>query len=105
SQDSAVTEGMTISLVKVGNSVVSEKVAVPFGEDVVYDTSMMIGERRVQTPGTNGERLVTYEITYRNGIEVGRTEIESVVITEPKNQVVTEGTKAPDPNANIALGE
>jgi murein DD-endopeptidase MepM/ murein hydrolase activator NlpD len=71
--------------------------AVPY--EIVYeDTSAMYkGEQTVKLAGKKGERQVTAEITRQNGVETGKKELASVVLSEPTNQVVLVGSKETPP--------
>lgn len=61
------------------------------------DSSIPLGEKRVSTEGTLGERIITYDVTYINGIETKREEVKSEVTTEPVNRVVLVGTYVAPP--------
>ncbi len=51
--------------------------------------------RAVRSSGVLGKRLVTADVVYINGLEEDRTEVDSVVLKEPVDQVVTVGTAEP----------
>ena len=59
----------------------------------VEDSTMYQGERKVLTAGTDGEALVTANITYVNGYEEGREVVSSTTVVEPTTEVVAVGTK------------
>jgi uncharacterized protein YabE (DUF348 family) len=88
-----LTAGMTVELWRNGVQTVTEDQPIPFEVQKVQDADREIGYRNVQTPGENGARSVTYEITMQNGQEVGRKEIQSVVTRESKKQVEVVGAK------------
>jgi hypothetical protein len=48
--------------------------------------------------GVAGERAVIYEISEENGVEVGRREIQQVVLRQPVNEVTARGTKIVAPS-------
>lgn len=56
------------------------------------DSSVTKGEKRTVTEGVNGERVITYEVTYKEGTEVGRKETKNEVTKEPVTKVVKNGT-------------
>ena len=60
----------------------------------VEDDTMYQGERKILTAGTDGEALVTANITYVNGYEEGREVVSSTTLVEPTTEVVAVGTKA-----------
>lgn len=61
----------------------------------VYEDTKTLnkGVIKVKTPGVNGTKEVTSEITKENGTVVATNVIKSVVISEPQNQVAMKGTK------------
>lgn len=62
----------------------------------VYEDTQTLnkGVVKVKTPGVNGTKAVTSEITKENGTVIAANVIDSVVISEPQNQVAMKGTKA-----------
>ncbi len=71
------------------------------------DASLAAGRSVVATQGAIGERTITYEISYANGLEVGRKQISSAVTKEPVNQITKIGTKqapAPGPTQSNSDG-
>jgi len=79
------------------NRVTKEKETV--NETVAYGTtyedssSMYEGSTSVKQEGVNGTRKVTYEVTYVDGEEESRKQIDSVQTKAPVNQIVLRGTK------------
>ena len=59
----------------------------------VEDSSMYQGDSKVLVSGTEGDSLVTADVTYVNGREQERDVVETTVLTEPTTQVVAVGTK------------
>ena len=71
---------------------------IGFSVRKIIDFDQPLGYRKIQTPGTNGHRSVTYEITALDGVEISRKVIQNVTIDQPKDQVEIVGAK-PGPNA------
>ncbi|MCR1897654.1 NlpC/P60 family protein [Irregularibacter muris] len=57
------------------------------------DSSLYKGEKKVKEEGKKGEKEITAEITFINGVESKKTIVEEKVLQEPKNKVVLVGTK------------
>ncbi len=55
-------------------------------------SSQKVGYYAVTIKGVDGLKQKVDNVTYVNGVEVGRESIEDVVVSEPVNQVVTIGT-------------
>ena len=68
---------------------------IPFGTEEVVDANYAKGYQAVRSSGVLGKRLVTADVVYVNGLAEGRTEVDSVVLKEPVDQVVTVGTAEP----------
>jgi resuscitation-promoting factor RpfB len=90
-----ITPNITIQVWRNGVQTTTEEQDIAFPVRQIRDTNQPLGYKQVQTPGTNGKKLVTYEIEMRSGAEVSRKEIQSVVTLQPKEQVEVVGTKVP----------
>jgi len=90
----AITAGMSLSIWRNGKQTVTQEEDVAFETEKIQDANREVGFKQVDTPGTNGKKMVTYEIVMQNGIEVSRVAIQSVVTKQPVKQTETVGTKA-----------
>lgn len=93
SHDTSMKEGMKVEIWRNGKQTITEKEAVAFSVKQIQDADRPAGYRDVKTPGVKGEKMVTYEIIIKNGKEVERKEIQSVVTKKPKQQVEVVGAK------------
>ena len=87
SKETPIRPDMEIRIWREGINTVTVEEDVPFETQTIQSNDRPIGYHEIQTPGVNGVRSVTYEIEIRGGVEVGRTEIQSIVVTQPKPQV------------------
>lgn len=71
---------------------VEEKSAVAFKTTYKDDNLADKGTTEVEQAGKNGERTITYEVTYVDGTETGRKKISDEVTTQPVDEVVLRGT-------------
>ena len=94
SSDAAITAGMEIRIWREGKQTINAEEAVAFETEQIKDADRPVGFKELQTPGQEGMRTVTYEIEIKNGVEVGRVEIASLVTKEPVKQVEVVGAKA-----------
>lgn len=85
--------GMTVEVWRNGVQTATVEEDVPFTTRQVQDADQPVGYHNVDTAGVNGKKSVTYQITMQNGKEVKRDVIQSVTITEAKEQVETVGAK------------
>jgi murein DD-endopeptidase MepM/ murein hydrolase activator NlpD len=68
-------------------------VPIPFTIEYENTAAKYKGEQSVKSRGVNGQREVIAKIIRNNGVEVTRTELSSVIVSDPKSQVVLVGTK------------
>jgi len=90
---SPVTAGAEVRIWREGIQTISADEAVGFATEQIKDADREVGYKAVQTAGVAGKRSVTYQIEVRDGKEVARTEIASIVTLQPQNQVEVIGAK------------
>ncbi len=91
-----ITDGVTIALYAAGTmDIVEEPVA--FAVKKIQDADRPIGYQEVQTAGQPGRRFVIYKID--SGV---RTELQSYVLVQPKEQIEIVGTKSPGFDGDFA---
>lgn len=88
-----ITAGMLVEIWRNGKQTVTEDQDVAFEVEEIQDPDHEVGYREVKTAGVKGKKTVTYEIVMKNGKEVSRKEIQSVVTKQAKKEVVVVGTK------------
>ena len=92
-QSTAITSGMSLSVWRNGKQTMTQEEAIPFETEKIQDADREASFKQVNTPGSNGSKMVTYEIVMQNGIEVSRLAIQTVVTKQPTKQVETVGAK------------
>ncbi|HET6746973.1 MAG TPA: ubiquitin-like domain-containing protein [Candidatus Saccharimonadales bacterium] len=92
--DTSMTPGMVIELWRNGKQTAVGEEDVAFDTEKIQDADRPIGYRAIKTPGVVGKKKVTYEIEMKNGQEVRRTAIQSVITKEPVKAVEVVGAKA-----------
>ena len=90
-----LTAAMTVEIWRNGKQTLTQEEDVPFTTEKVQAPDREVGYKQVQTVGELGKKTVSYEVDMRNGKEVGRKQIQSVVTKQPKKQVEVVGTKSP----------
>lgn len=96
----AVTDGMKITVCRTETKIVTKTETIKFDTETKTDSSLEIGETRIGTKGVNGEKIVTYKVTYVNGKEQSKEEVSSAVTKQPVTQVKYAGTKSPGVTPN-----
>lgn len=88
-----ITENMTLQIWREGKQTITQDEAIEPPVETIKDANQPAGYEKVNEPGTPGRKSVTYEIVMKNGQEVSRTTIQSVVIDQPVKKVITVGVK------------
>jgi len=96
SADTPAENEMVITVFRVEIKTVTENEAIPFKTVTESDNNMALGESSIKVQGVNGEKAVTYEITYVNGEEVSRKELASKVTKQAVDEVKAVGTQRED---------
>ena len=89
-----ITTGIEVQVWREGHQTVTAEEAVSFTTEQIRDANQEVGYKAVQTAGVEGKKNVTYEIEIRDGVEVARVEIVSIVTLQPIGQVEIIGTKS-----------
>ena len=67
--------------------------SIAYGTKTTYDYSLAYGTKKVTTKGQKGKKTVTYEINMRNGKEISRRVLSSIVTKKPVDEQVKVGMK------------
>ncbi len=95
SLEASIESGMKIAIVRVTSEVIEEVESIAFGVQEKKDSTMLKGKSQVKQEGVKGEKKITKEITYEDGLEVSRIELSQEVVKEPVDKIVAIGTKVP----------
>ncbi len=98
---SRVQDGMTITIVRVTEEMITVQETVPFSSRTLPSDGLPAGETRLLQAGINGTAEVTYRITYEDGVEVARAEVRRVVITPPQEEVILVGSRGELPTVTV----
>ena len=73
---------------------VSYEESIPYSTEYVETSSLYKGQKQTKTSGKNGSQTITADISYVDGVEIGREILSTVVTAQPVNEVILEGTAA-----------
>jgi len=90
--ETPVAGDMTIKVVRVHTEIVEQEVAIPFATRQHNTPNLNKGETRVTQAGKTGLEKQRWEISFHDGLEVGRNMIDSQVVANPVDRVVQVGT-------------
>lgn len=71
---------------------VVEKSTIPYTTETKDDSSLVLGSSSTTREGVDGEKLITYLVTYIDSKETGRAIKGEQITKEPISKVVTKGT-------------
>ena len=81
-----------ISLVAVSYEDVTE--TIPYKTETRNNSSMPSGSSKVVQNGSEGTRVITFEVKSKDGIEISRNQIDSKITKDAVNKIVEVGTAA-----------
>lgn len=91
--DTLITPGMSVKVWRDGKQTITQEEVVARPVEEIKDVDQPVGSRTIREEGSDGKRNATYEVEMRDGVEVSRKEIASVVTVAPVKQVVVVGVK------------
>ena len=90
--DSKIEGDVSVQLVKVETKDLVEKEAINFDTIVEKNADLDSSVQKVKSEGSNGEKEITYQLIYKDGVEISRNVKSTKTILEPQNEVVVKGT-------------
>lgn len=93
SLETKIQDGAKVAIHRVHVERMTVHEPIPFGTDIEYSSSMYQGESVRRQQGEEGEKELTYEVTYVDGEEESRILVGESVSKEPINAIVAKGTK------------
>ncbi|MCY3781323.1 MAG: ubiquitin-like domain-containing protein [Chloroflexi bacterium] len=91
-EDTAVTEGLRIEIVRVDEELVVESETIKHSLQYRPDANLNLDARAEVQAGRDGRREIRYRVRYENGIEVSRVHIETIEVEAPVNRIIAYGT-------------
>lgn len=91
----ALTEGMTIKVIRVRETFEIKEVTIPFERQVARNESMPVSQTLLVQPGANGQQEITYRNLNEDGVEVSKTIVKSVIVKDAVPEITMVGVQAP----------
>lgn len=91
--EAGIVEGMKIEIWRNGKQTITREEPIEFEVEQIEDKDRPVGYKKITDAGVQGKKTVTYEITMKNGKEIKRRIIQSVVIKKPIKQIEVVGAK------------
>jgi hypothetical protein len=88
-----VSDGQIITLNRVWEQFEIEQIVLPFEQQLQPSETLPEGEQQPLQLGQNGLQEITYRIVFEDDVEISRSEIKSIIITEPVMQIMLVGVQ------------
>ena len=98
-----ITANMQLAFIRTGTKTetVTEVIKAPV--QATYDDSLAYGTSAVRQQGSDGQQVVTYQVTLVNNVETSRTVIQKIVTKQPVTQISVVGTSLSGIKGDMAL--
>ena len=91
--ETLIEDNMSFAVYRQGKQTKTVEQDIAFNTKTTYDYSLAYGAKKIITQGQKGKQTVTYEINMRNGKEISRKVLSSIVTKKPIDQQVKIGMK------------
>ena len=91
--ETIIKDNMDFAVYRQGKQTKTVEEDIAYNTKTTYDYSLAYNIKQVTTKGQNGKKTVTYEINMRNGKEISRKVLSSIVTKEPVDEQVKVGMK------------
>lgn len=98
-----IVANQQITVLRTGTKVETITEDIPAPVQNISDPSLAYGTNAVRQQGSPGQQTVTYQVTLRNNVEVGRTVIQKVVNKQPVTQITVVGSSLSGIKGDMAL--
>lgn len=86
-------DGAKVVVKRVEIREVVETEPIAFETNITYSGNMLVGTSQITREGVNGEKRVTYQVTYVDGKEESRKAVREEILKEAVAQEVVQGSK------------
>ena len=99
-----VSTGTKIVITRINYADISENVSIPFETIYQGSTALALGKTSPKVSGVTGSKRITYRITYKDGEEVARKTISTIVTTQKRDAVILRGAEVARANFGYYTG-
>lgn len=89
--DMKLSNGETVVITRIEHDYVTVTESIKYNTIFQGSTSIPLGQVREILKGTNGVKMVTYKVTYRDGQEIGRIIISSKIVQPKQDAKILRG--------------
>lgn len=99
----ALSPNLQIFVLRKGTQITTEEVTIPMQTQIVEDSNLTFGTTALRQQGSDGKKLVTYQLQLENGKEVSRKPIQEVITVQPVTQITARGKAVQIPGDKQAV--
>lgn len=103
--EDTVAANMEITVVRCETRIEEQTETIPYESQTEKTDTLYKGATSVKQEGVNGEKKLVYNVSYEDGVEVGRTLTETVVTKEAQNKITLVGTKKREITTTSSYGK
>jgi hypothetical protein len=92
---------LTIVVTRVTEEVETERMVVPYEQQIIVNEALPPGESRIAQLGVNGEDEISIRVTFEDGEEVSRTEISRATVIAAIPEIVVVGPTETLPSVSV----
>lgn len=78
----------------------TKKEPITFQTTNENDSTLASGQTKVKQEGKDGQKEITFKVTYIDGTETAREKVLEKVVSDPVNKIILVGTKVATPNVD-----
>jgi hypothetical protein len=97
-----LSDGDTVKLIRVEEVFETEQVAIPFERQLIRNETLPEGETRLVQAGVNGLKEITNRRILEDGVEVNKSSVKVVVLSEALPEIVMVGARTSLTPLNIS---
>lgn len=91
-KDTKIYKDMKVEIIRVETKSFTDILPIDFKTSVKTNSSLPNTQKNILQEGKTGEKKIITNVTYENGKEVARSIMNEVVVKEPRDKVIVQGT-------------
>jgi uncharacterized protein YabE (DUF348 family) len=91
SVDTPLAAGQQVFVLRKGTQIATEEIKIPMDKQTVEDENLSFGTIATRQQGSDGKKLVTYQLQLENGKEISRKVIQEVTTIQPVAEITARG--------------
>ena len=98
-----ITPNIQIYLIHSGTKISTVQQSIPEPVQTILDNSLTFGTTAIRQQGSPGTETLTYQENLQNGVVVGQTLLQTIIIQQPVPEIIAEGQAVQIPADKTAV--